>query len=500
MSAPPKVIVIGLDGATWDLLKPWADDGKLPTLKKLMNEGTWGKLESTTPPTTFPAWQSLFTGMNPGKLGVYDFVQVNIGQKKYRINSPESFHGRPHTIWKILSRFGYRSAIVNVPTAEVTRINGVMIGGAFSFRKPTYPHKFGQVLQKLGYEQYPNKLIKAFLRARKKSSILGPNQKIREIAESTFDSRFKVAKYILRKQKPHFLAFVIFSIDNIQHFFWGEEIVENLWQHLDNEIGDFLAELDENTYVILCSDHGFSKLRKTFYISKYLEEEHYLIFKKSYKQRTLNLIHSELLLTIADRLHLVDFLRKVINPEELSSIIGNFPDNQGRIGATGLERIIDWRSSKCIPLSAELYLNCTDNEKKQIVSDLCEKLERLEVHGEKLIDRVYTKEQIYSGQYIREAPDLVLKPKQGVRILESPFAKNMVEEGTTPRGWKGEHTPHGIFLATGPEIKRGKVVNAKIYDIASTILAIFNLPIPAEVDGSVLTEIFQQGAPNAIHI
>ena len=69
-----KSLILGLDGATWDVIKPLAEEGKLPTLKKLMEEGVWGNLESTIPPVTGPAWVSFATGRNPGKTGVFDFL------------------------------------------------------------------------------------------------------------------------------------------------------------------------------------------------------------------------------------------------------------------------------------------------------------------------------------------------------------------------------------------------------------------------------------------
>ena len=69
-----KSLIIGLDGATWNVIKPLAEEGKLPTFKKLMEEGVWGNLESTVPPVTGPAWVSFATGRNPGKTGVFDFL------------------------------------------------------------------------------------------------------------------------------------------------------------------------------------------------------------------------------------------------------------------------------------------------------------------------------------------------------------------------------------------------------------------------------------------
>jgi predicted AlkP superfamily phosphohydrolase/phosphomutase len=73
MKENPRVIVIGLDGATWDLINPWAEEGKLPTFSKLMKEGTWGILESLELPISSAAWTTLTTGVNPGKHGIFDF-------------------------------------------------------------------------------------------------------------------------------------------------------------------------------------------------------------------------------------------------------------------------------------------------------------------------------------------------------------------------------------------------------------------------------------------
>src|SRR5512134_915321 len=73
-SDPLKIVVIGLDGATFDLIHPWVKEGHLPTFRKIMEEGSWGELESTMPPLTGPAWSSFITGKNPGKHGIYDFM------------------------------------------------------------------------------------------------------------------------------------------------------------------------------------------------------------------------------------------------------------------------------------------------------------------------------------------------------------------------------------------------------------------------------------------
>lgn len=83
-----RTLIIGLDGATGDIIKPLAEEDKLPTFKKLMKEGVWSDLESTIPPITSPAWFSLATGMNPGKLGVFDFLSSK--DNTYKLYPPSS--------------------------------------------------------------------------------------------------------------------------------------------------------------------------------------------------------------------------------------------------------------------------------------------------------------------------------------------------------------------------------------------------------------------------
>jgi predicted AlkP superfamily phosphohydrolase/phosphomutase len=486
----PKVILIGIDGATWNLINPLIKQGNLPMFKKLINNGAWGNLESTMPPVTFPAWQSLFTGLNPGKLGVYDFVQVDISNKKYTINSPNSFKNKQCTLWNILSKFGYSNVIINVPTAKVQKINGIMIGGAFSFNDYVYPNKFVHILKKFGYKQYPLELTKSYINTSNNVKRKDYLKNIEKIVKEDFNNIFRIAKYTLNVINPDFLAFIIFSIDNIQHFFWKEDIVKNLWIYLDQEIRDFYNCLDEDTYLILCSDHGFIELKKTFYISKYLEHIKYFKIKKNFKQNILNFINREKIIHITKRFNLYNLARKMIPTETLISILSNFPDKEGRTGIKNLEKIIDWEHSKCIPISSEIYLNCSENEKNQIINSLIKNFEHLESDGEKIIEHIYRKEELYNGKYLNLAPDLVLNTKEGIRIRESYFVDKILDKNIQGP-WRAVHKRNGIFLAIGPNIKKSFNYDIKIYDIAPTILHLFDLPKISEIDGNVLFDIFQ---------
>lgn len=124
-----KLLVVAFDGATFDLILPWAAAGYLPTLEKLMREGAHGPLESTLPPVTSPAWPTFMTGMNPGRHGVFDFIRPQAGN--FSMVSADQIAAR--TLWEILSSAGLRVTVLNVPVTHPPRpVNGILIPGLLS--------------------------------------------------------------------------------------------------------------------------------------------------------------------------------------------------------------------------------------------------------------------------------------------------------------------------------------------------------------------------------
>lgn len=447
---------------------------------------------STVPSVTFPAWQSLFTGLNPGKLGVFDFVQVDVSKRKYITNKPASFKNQEYAIWNVLNKFGYKSIIINIPTATIEKINGVMVGGPFTFNKVFFhPHNLVSLLNRMDYEQYPIRLTKKFLESKKeKTDINLENLEI--ITKKTIDSRFELADYLVKTENPDFLALVIFVIDNIQHYFWDEEFLEKIWSYIDYKIGIFLDSINYKQFLILCSDHGFNNLNYNFYISKYLKEKAYLNYKYSHTQKILNLLDINKFIAVFNKLSLLKLIKTMLGPDLVLSISANFPDkNDGQLGPTGLERIIDWDNSYCIPLSSEIYLNCEDSEKEHIINNLKKELEMLTIEGHKIIKCVLTKDQIYHGEYDQKAPDIVLIPEDGIRILDSPYANKTLKSLKNEKMWSGGHTKRGMYVLNGPGIFPTNT-NLSIYDIMPTILNIFGIPPPKYIDGKLYSrEIVQ---------
>src|SRR5438093_9058449 len=108
-----RVFMIGWDGATFDLIRPWVAEGKLPNIARLVETGVHGPLRSTIPPWTFPAWTSFMTGKNPGKHGIFDFFRTRPGS--YDLEFVNGGMRRTVSFWQILSAAGHPVISVSVP-------------------------------------------------------------------------------------------------------------------------------------------------------------------------------------------------------------------------------------------------------------------------------------------------------------------------------------------------------------------------------------------------
>ncbi|MDD5434947.1 MAG: alkaline phosphatase family protein, partial [Nitrospira sp.] len=127
-SNKPKIFIIGIDGGTFDLIKPWVSEGLLPAFSSLMKEGYWGTLNSTIPPITAPAWTSFMTGKNPGKHGLYHFIEPEPG--RYEMRYTNALSRRAKTLWSIFNEMGLSTGVFNVPmTYPPEKLNGYCISG-----------------------------------------------------------------------------------------------------------------------------------------------------------------------------------------------------------------------------------------------------------------------------------------------------------------------------------------------------------------------------------
>jgi predicted AlkP superfamily phosphohydrolase/phosphomutase len=201
-----RIMIIGLDGVPLGLVRRWAADGHLPTLRRLMEAGSTGHLQSTIPPTSAPSWSSFVTGMNPGKTGIYDFLYRQEGT--YRFPPVNASLRDGTTIWRYLSDAGYRVGVLNVPMSyPVEPVNGYMVSGwmtPYAAADYVYPPQLAAELeQEIGdYRIYPTQ---TFAENRKESFL-----------QATYDlleMRTRTALHLLKTREWDVFMTVFFDTD-----------------------------------------------------------------------------------------------------------------------------------------------------------------------------------------------------------------------------------------------------------------------------------------------
>ena len=211
----PKVLIIGIDGATPDLIIPWCKQGKLPNICGLMDTSIYGNLESTVPPITPAAWTSFLTGQNPGKHGIFDFMEREPHSYNFRyINSKAR---KSPSLWKILSNEGYKVGVLNVPmTYPPEEINGFLISGldAPDEERAVFPEELFYDLEKnVGGFQLD---IRHLGNMRNDIQRLAFLDEVKDVEEQ----RVRVLLYLQKKYQCDFLMIVFNATDQVQHHFW----------------------------------------------------------------------------------------------------------------------------------------------------------------------------------------------------------------------------------------------------------------------------------------
>lgn len=512
----PKVLIVGWDGATFDVIRPLVAEGKLPNIAKMMQTGTWGTLRSTIPPVTPGAWTSFFTGKNPGKHGIYDFQDLD--PATYEFKTIRTDRHREKTLWQILGEQGLRSLVMDVPfTYPPKPLNGWMITGYGTPRGPetifTYPEDLKDLL--------PAGLRPEVHVALPSHKFDRSQQFIDEWAE-IMAGRQKLLHYLITTQAWD-LFMVVFSItDNMAHVFWtyldpehpnyhkpeGEKFRAaflNAYLTCDTLLGELMDAAGPDATTLVLSDHGFGSVRPRQYIFQRLMRGGYFTPQNgpshSIKSRVVNRA-----MRFATETYLrFPFLRewvKGLRPEQRRAVQKSV--QQARLTPnTGL----DFVNSKVIVTNFGLRMWVNDTarfpqgkvsaaEKETLITQIAEylKADRDPINGLPIIANVYRGEDLYHGPFADRGPDLVIEYANHYRTTTDKPGANPYTEGG--------HTLDGIFLASGQGISPTSIFSVpqtsphshspppSLIDLAPTILHLFDFPIPPDMDGRVLTEIF----------
>jgi predicted AlkP superfamily phosphohydrolase/phosphomutase len=487
----PKVLVIGLDGGTWDLIMPWIKQDKLPNFKKLVNSGTWGELTSTIPPYTVPAWNTLTSGKSPGKLGISGLIQKVPGEYDFK---PFFFivKDKRNNIWDILGSLGKRVVVANIPsTNQAWKVNGFMVAGSFMSVRPgkwSYPRDLKEQMKKdIGFYDIQT---------------IGEIKLVDKYAEYLYkliDRESRMFQYLLTVQ-PWDFGFIVFEApDRIQHKSYdNKDFIYEIYKRIDKELVKILKVAGDDTIVIFVSDHGFGPSEYAFNVNEWLIREDLLKFKKGgkgsqsrFRKLTSRMIYEGGMKNFLSKI--VSKLPKSWQTKLVHSVVPQELD----------ESKVDWARTYafCKPACGEIYLNVKGREAEGIIksgkeyekvrSGIIKNLKEIKNPntGKRLDPQIYKQEEVFGENAFDGAPDLVIVPDDNIPTVNARIGTGKIFSKTS---LPGEHRINGMFLATGPGVKKDFKFNAKIKNIAPTILHIYNVPIPKDMDGTVIYDIFEE--------
>jgi len=529
-----KVVIIGIDGGTFDIINPLVAQGKLPNIEYLIKNGASGRLKTTIPPMTFPAWSSFMTGVNPGKHGVFDFTERIFGS--YQIRFLNAKARKAKTMWKLASEAGKRVCVMAVPvTYPPEEINGYMISG---FDAPG-------VDARANYESvYPPQLLDE-INKNVGEYIISSNI-MRQVEAKDYDGALDVVLYTLQrkidtslylyKKEPWDIFCVVFGeSDLVGHHYWKFydpkspfrpegpisekciKAVETVYMKIDNAIGRFLESLYPETTLILMSDHGFGGSGdKEIYLNSWLAQNGFLKFKED-QLKIKNIIREKVIFKA------LSFMKKYglkwVPAEIKRFLFRHRPEIINAIESSLRFKYIDWSKtyafSEETPYYPTIWINLKGREpqgivdekdKDKLVSEIIECLKEWREPETNLpvVRRVFRKEEIYSGPYVKKAPDIIIDYNEpgGYSFLSRNSFSNPTKiplrkvskkelESSLFQNKSGSHRNYGILFMYGNNIKQNfEITNAKITDIAPTVFYCTELPIPSEFDGKTLIECF----------
>lgn len=392
-----RVVIVGLDGVPYELIRDLAAEGVMPVLNELFSEGPLFRMASSVPAVSSVAWSTVVTGVNPGVHGIFGFTDVADGS--YRLIFPNFTNLKATPFWE-QELFG-RSVVLNVPSTYPARpMNGVHVAGfvAPDLAKAVYPPALVERLRSWGYEvdvdaSTAHQSMELFL--------CKLNQ--------TLEARTRALLSLLEEPWDTFMA-VFTGTDRLLHFLWPavvdsehryhREAVE-YFRNVDRSIGQLLERLEGDEALVMLSDHGFEGLRLQVNINRFLAKEGFLKFRQE-PPRSLNDIAED---SVAFAL---DPARIYLHRE------GRYPRGKVR-----------------------------ENQEEKALQRLEEALAELQVDSRPAVARVYRKEELYRGPEAHRGPDLVLVPAEAVEFKAGLRAEAVAE----PAGlFTGKHRGDNAFL------------------------------------------------------
>ena len=508
-----KVFVLGLDGATWDVLGPLIEAGEMPNIAALREKGASGTLRSVFPPLSPVAWTGVMTGKNSGKHGVFEFLEYEHDPLGGRVNSSRAI--KAELVWEIAGRHGKVTAAGGVPMSYPHRkAPGFYLG---DFLSPPNAPNFAsdpEILADL------EKALGGPYRPWNTSTHDGGNEP-KALAELTefLDHHLKAVRFLVDRCDWDLFMFDLMATDRAQHELWhawepshlaakGRDLSKvrsgyvDFWKRLDDGVGEIVSALPSDTAVILMSDHGFGPIEWYVNFNVWLLEQGFITLEDSFYARQKHW-----------------FWRKGATPQwfyrQMARVglagerVGRFRGKQmswvDRLADSAFlsKRHIDWSRTRAYSQGnfGQIFINQKGRQPKGCVApedvrplmdDLKARLKEIPhpETGLPLVDRIYERDELYDGPHAHLAPDLTAVPgdwRYRTIGLYDFTTNKVISEAFGPTG---DHRMDGIFVASGPPFRVGaSPEGATLLDIAPTVLHLLGVPVPDDMDGRVLTEV-----------
>ena len=487
-----KVLMLGLDGVTFRILEPAWKAGHMPRLGSLLGAGASGVLTSTIPPYTPPGWTSIFTGVNPGKHGIFGFTignaQSNEGLARLdRVTAP--------ALWNAANAQGRRIGLFNIPmTYPAPVVDGWSVagmltpeGGGVTPERFTHP---GDLSDKIvaAAGSYDIDITVDYDADWRSSAIidrLSTNLARKRVALATLldsDGDLPLLFAVLEAPDRLMHAHYKYIDPGCEHFGRPEArpIRERVWSffdEMDEVVGDLVSWAGADGFVVTMSDHGFGPKDKVVNVNRALQDWGLLSVGGA-----ASVARSAVLRKAAGR------VKKLA------------PKSVWRKAKGAAHSGIDWSKTRAFsgPNPHQgIYINLKGREPHGVVDEDDYESVRNEVaerfgslrdpdDGGPVVDHIHRRQDVIFGPQAGRAPDLYPVCRDYTyELSEGLFSPSVLTDyRDLPRGF---HHIDGVFGVAGPGISPRPASRASLYDIAPTALYLTGCKIP-EVDGAVLAD------------
>ncbi len=517
MARGARLLVVGLDGASPDLVQRFVAEGRMPVLAGLCRDGASGRLRSTQPPCSLPAWSSILTGVNPGRHGLFDFVQRIPGT--YRLRFVHGGDRRAPGFLGHLSDAGARVCSLLVPgTWPPKRLNGVVVSG---FDSPVALTADAAACEPVELWAELSRRFGGLAYAGFQELRAGPGWHSAALASMLAEIRRKeqVCEWLLDRERWDAFMVVLGESDTVGHHFWMfhdrhsprhppgapaelRGALERIYGRLDQALGRLLDRAKPDVVCVL-SDHGMGGAgRLAVYLNRYLESRGLLRFRHDRGGRgrggLARVARGAALRGLPPHAQQWIFRRA---PRGLVESV----ETRSRYGDIDFARTIAF-SDEC-SYAATVHLNLQGREPRGQAKDRDVALREVEdalldwrVGGERVVERVHRREAVYQGPWLEGAADLVLELRACGGYATTLLPSAEVPPGTDwrlldpeelvggrARGMNGVHRRHGVLVLCGPGAHRGaKLEDPVVEDVAGSVLAMSGWIPPVGLDGRVL--------------